>query len=128
MGATTPRASRNARRALRVLDPRSESPGESRARALLVLNGVPRPECNRDIIVRGEWLARVDMCWPEARLIVEYDGLVHLSESRRRRDAQRRNLLQDAGWLVIVLTAADLGKPWLMAALVKQTLTARTPR
>jgi len=118
----------SARRALPLLDERSESPGESLTRAHLVLNGVPRPECNHDIVVHGEWLARADLCWPLARLIVEYDGLVHLEERVRRSDAQRRNLLQEAGWLVIVFTAEDLKRPWLMATHVKRALSARTPR
>ncbi len=39
-----------ARRALPLLDPRSESPGESLVRAHLLLAGVPRPECNLNII------------------------------------------------------------------------------
>jgi very-short-patch-repair endonuclease len=68
--------------------------------------------------VRGEWLARADLAWPAQRVIVEYDGLVHLDEQRRRSDAQRRNLLQEAGWLVIVFTAADLKRPWTMAPMV----------
>ena len=69
-----------ARLSLPHLDPRSESPGESLARAHLVLAGVPRPECNADIIENGEWLARADMRWRKAKLIVEYDGAVHLGE------------------------------------------------
>jgi hypothetical protein len=117
-----------ARLSLPHLDPRSESPGESLARAHLVLTGVPRPECNADIIENGEWLARADMRWRRAKVIVEYDGAVHLSEERRRADAARRNLLQAAGWLVIVFTANDLRRPWLMANLVKQALRERGER
>ena len=117
----------NARRALPLLDPAAESPGESLTRAHLVLNGVPRPECNRDIIVNGEWLARADLCWPDQKLIVEFDGRVHEDDLQRRRDARRRNLLQEAGWLVIVFTADDLRRPWLMASHVKRALRARTP-
>ena len=117
-----------ARLSLPHLDPRSESPGESLARAHLVLAGVPRPECNADIIENGEWLARADMRWRRAKLIVEYDGAVHLSEGQRRSDATRRNLLQGAGWLVIVFTANDLRRPWLMANLVRQALRERGER
>ena len=117
-----------ARLSLPHLDPRSESPGESLARAHLVLAGVPRPECNADIIENGEWLARADMRWRRAKLIVEYDGAVHLSEEHRRSDASRRNLLQAAGWQVIVFTANDLRRPWIMASLVSQTLRERGER
>ncbi len=117
-----------ARQALPLLDARAESPSESLVRCHLLLQGIPRPVCNLDIVVDGEWLARADLAWPECRVIVEYDGSVHLSEARRRSDAARRNLLQDAGWLVIVFTASDLGRPWAMANLVRSALKARTPR
>ena len=117
-----------ARRALQLLDPRAESPSESLVRCHLVLAGIPRPVCNLDIIVDGEWLARADLAWLEQRLIGEYDGAVHLSERSRRADAARRNLLQDAGWQVIVFTARDLAHPWEMANLVRSALRSRTPR
>lgn len=116
----------NARYALTLVDARAESPGESLVRVHLMLGSVPQPECNIDIVVRGEWLARADLAWPAQRVIVEYDGLVHLDEQRRRSDAQRRNLLQEAGWLVIVFTAADLKRPWTMAPMVLNALRARS--
>jgi hypothetical protein len=112
----------SARRALQLLDGASESPGESLTRFHLLECGVPRPVCNFNVIVDGEWCARVDLAWPGERVAVEYDGIVHLSETARRRDAARRNLLQDVGWTVIVFTAADLKYPWAMAALVRSAL------
>lgn len=116
-----------ARRCLAWLDARAESPGESWVRAHLRAAGLPAPECNADIVVRGEWLARADLSWPAARLIVEYDGAVHSGPRQRRRDARRLNLLQQAGWLVIVLTADDLRQPWLMVGLVAGALRDRMP-
>ena len=116
-----------ARTALEMLDPGSESPGESIVRTHLVVDGLPRPVCNMDIVVDGGWLARADLAWPRFRVIVEYDGLGHLDEQQRRTDAARRNLLQDAGWLVIVFTASDLRQPWAMTSLVRSALTSRTP-
>ena len=115
-----------ARATLPMLDPWSESPGESMVRYLLVIGGVPRPQCNVDIHdAWGGWLARADLAWVKERVIVEYDGQVHLSEDQRRRDAARRNLLQDAGWIVIVVTARDLRQPWHMCALVVSALRSR---
>ncbi len=121
------RGVRSARVALPILDGRAESPGESWLRCHLVLCGVPRPSCNYDVVVDGEWLARADIAWPERRVIVEYDGIVHLAERQRRHDAARRNLLQEAGWLVIVFTAADLRHPEAMADMVKSALRRRAP-
>jgi hypothetical protein len=117
-----------ARRALPLLDPGAESPSESIVRCQLVLDGVPRPVCNYEVIVRGEWIARVDLAWPDERVAVEYDGAVHGQERVRRADAARRNLLQDAGWLVIVLTARDLHRPADTAALVRSALRSRSSR
>jgi len=117
-----------ARTARPLLDPRSESAPESLVRCHMVLAGLPRPVCNLDIVEDGEWLARADLAWPDQRVIVEYDGNVHLDEARRRADAARRNLLQDRGWLVIVLTARDLAHPHQMVALVRSALRSHPAR
>lgn len=113
------------RAAYSVLDAASESPGESRARFLLVTKGVPAPVCNLDIWANGRWIARVDMAWPEQKVVVEYDGAGHREERQRRRDAQRLNELQAAGWLVIVLTADDLTHPERTVQLVRCALASR---
>lgn len=114
-----------ARTALPLLDRRSESPQESVVRAHIVLFGLPRPVCNLDVFHDGMWLARVDLAWPEALLAVEYDGMGHLDEAQRRRDAWRRNALQRAGWLVITLTADDLRHPELMCRRIAEALRQR---
>lgn len=114
-----------ARTALPLLDPRSESPRESIVRVHLVRYGLPRPVCNMDVFHDDVWVARVDIAWPEALLAVEYDGMGHLDEGQRRRDAWRRNALQRAGWLVITLTADDLRHPELMCRRIAQALAER---
>lgn len=113
------------RAAVPILDGAAESPAESWVRVLLIDAKLPRPICNLDIHFRGRWLARVDMAWPEFRVIVEYDGMGHLDERQRRRDAERLNALQAAGWLVIVLTADDLRRPEHVIALVRSALDSR---
>jgi hypothetical protein len=112
----------NVRRAAPILDGRSESPGESWVRTLLVKSGLPAPQCNVDVYEGDLWLARVDMVWFEERVIVEYDGGGHVDERQRRRDAERLNALQAAGWRVIVLTADDLKRPRQTVGLVRQAL------
>lgn len=121
------RGIRSARLALPHPNPQAESPGESLARHALVTHGVPRPECGFDVIVDGGWFARADMAWPRARLTVEYDGLVHITEEQRRKDVARRIILQDAGWTLIVFTAADLKHSETMAALVNAALHRANP-
>ncbi len=112
----------NIRRALPLLDPRAESPGESRTRMMLLAGRIRAPRCNFDVFVNGRWIARVDMAWLAEKVIVEYDGAGHLDEKQRRRDAERLNQLQAAGWRVIVLTADDLRRPEATCALVRRAL------
>lgn len=59
-------------------------------------------------------------------MIVEYDGAVHLEDAQRRRDAVRRNELQEAGWLVVTLTSDDLRRTDHMIARVRRALETRT--
>jgi very-short-patch-repair endonuclease len=68
------------------------------------------------------------MLWEAERVIVEYDGIVHLTEEQRRRDAARRNVLQQAGYYLIVFTARDLRHPEAMINLVQSALRERGAR
>lgn len=112
------------RAAVPILDGGAESPAESWVRVLFVDGDLPAPRCNVDIMHGDQWIARVDMVWVDERVIVEYDGAVHLDEGQRRRDAERLNALQAAGWRVIVLTADDLRRPRQTVALVRDALAA----
>ncbi len=80
-----------------------------------------------DVFDAGTWLARVDLLWQPERVVVEYDGRVHLPEEQRRKDALRRNLLQEAGYDLLVFTAADLRHPERMCALVRSALRRAAP-
>jgi very-short-patch-repair endonuclease len=91
---------------VRYADARSESPMESRLRLLLVRAGLDglQPQ----YIVRtasGGFVARVDLAYVAARVIVEYDGAWHWKQ--RRADDRRRDRLRDLGWTVIVVSAED---------------------
>lgn len=96
--------------ALEQIDPRSESGPETRLRLVLVRAGLPRPEVNHVIRdpATGAFVARVDLAWPDARLVVEYDGDHHREQAQWGRDLRRRERLEALGWTVVVLTAADL--------------------
>lgn len=94
-------------RLLDDVDPRSESPMESRSRVRLIRAGLPRPVCQHEVYDGfGAFVARLDMAWPDAKVAVEYDGAWHWSS--RRYDDRRRDRLRDLGWTVIVLSADDL--------------------
>ncbi|HYO04888.1 MAG TPA: DUF559 domain-containing protein [Mycobacterium sp.] len=115
-----------ARQAVPLLDGRAESPMESWTRVTLALAELPPPEVGAEVRDEyGTWLARADLVWRQAKLIVEYDGRVHLGERQRRIDAQRHNLLVAAGWTVLHITADEvLRRPWALEALVRDCLAA----
>jgi hypothetical protein len=68
---------RRVRQAFELVDGRSQSPPESWVRVACVLAGLPAPIPQFDVIADGTWLGRVDLAWPEARVIVEYEGEYH---------------------------------------------------
>jgi Protein of unknown function (DUF559) len=97
-----------ARRAFDLADPRSESPPESWVRVACALGGLPAPIPQFDVVHEGTWLARVDLAWPEARVVVEYEGEHHFDGLQIARDDVRLQRLVATGWTVIRLSAADL--------------------
>lgn len=96
------------RRACELVDGRSGSPPESWVRVACALAGLPAPVPQYDVIHRGAWLGRVDLAWPDARLVVEYEGEYHFDGLQIAKDDQRYERLVAAGWSVIRLSAADL--------------------
>jgi hypothetical protein len=91
-----------------LVDGRSQSPPESWTRVACVRAGLPVPVPQYVVIEGGEFLGKVDLAWPEARLIVEYEGPHHFDEAKRREDDERYRRLAAAGWTIIRLTTADL--------------------
>lgn len=84
-----------------------DSPMETRLRMLLVLGGLPEPGVNH--IVRhadGSWRRRYDLWYPEAQLVVEYDGRQHAEDTEQwQSDLDRREEFDDEGIRVLVVTA-----------------------
>jgi hypothetical protein len=100
--------SRRVRRAFELVDGRSESPPESWVRVACALAGLPAPVPQYDVVHDGVWLARSDLAWPEARVVVEYEGEYHFDGVQIARDDVRIQRLIAAGWRVIRLAAHDL--------------------
>ena len=94
---------------LRLAEPRSESPMETRLRLLLLDAGVPVATAQFEVRdLAGALLGRVDLAWPALRLAVEYDGDQHRDPQQFRDDVARLNALRLAGWTVLRFTADDV--------------------
>ncbi len=120
------RGSRQVRRVLDLADPRSESPPESLVRVACVLAGLPAPVPQYDVLGHGRWLGRVDLAWPEQRVLVEYEGEHHFDGVQIVRDDARLARLTAAGWLVIRLAAADLRALDDVVARIRAALSERS--
>jgi len=112
---------RQARRAVVLLDPRSESPGESVSRVRLHEDGLPAPELQHGIYDgNGRFVARVDFSWEEQRTVGEFDGKIKygrlLKSGQSLQDAifaekVREDALRDLGWQIVRWLWADLYRP-----------------
>ncbi|MBY6062442.1 endonuclease domain-containing protein [Microbacterium esteraromaticum] len=118
------RGARLRTRALDLSDLRAESPRESMVRVILVEAGLPRPECNVDILDNGRFVARVDMLFPEAKLIVEYDGDYHRDPDQWSKDQIRRAELEALGYRVTVVTRRDFDEPTALVTRIRRLLRA----
>jgi len=114
-------------RALRWVRPGTDSLYETRTRLVLVHAGLPEPAVNRPVRCAGSGVPfNLDMAYAAERIGVEYDGAVHVGDRDQMEfDARRRRLLQDDGWLLITVTAAQLRASAQVVASVEQALVLR---
>lgn len=99
-----------ARTAVRLADPRSESPGESLSRVRMWRARLPEPKLQHEVWTRVG-LVRADYFWPEPGVVAEFDGALKYRRSsfgqaaedvvwheRERERALRRLGLEIARW------------------------------
>lgn len=87
---------------------KTQSPKESELLALIRRFALPEPVAQFPVRVRGEQYY-ADLAYPEARVLVEYDGfLVHVDPAQFARDRQRQNALVLGGWVVLRFSKVDL--------------------
>lgn len=113
-----------ARRAVALLDPRSESAGESTSRVVLVDLGLAPSDLQHDVQdAAGRLVGRADFAWEQQRTLGEFDGRVKygalLRPGERIEDAvwrekRREDALRDLGWQVVRWTWADLMQPQVL--------------
>ena len=119
-----------AKRAFRLVRAGTDSIYETRTRLVLTDAGLPVPSVNPAVWCPSVGRTyHVDMGYEQARIGVEYDGLVHVGDRLQMTiDADRRRNLQDAGWLIITVTAAGLRQPQDFVRSVENALILRTGR
>jgi very-short-patch-repair endonuclease len=102
----------------------SSSPKESALRLILVDGGLPEPVQDHDVYDAGQWIATLDLAYPELRIGIEYDGSGHRTQVQFEKDVRRLERLAEAGWTILRFTARDLRGAEL--AIVQRVARART--
>jgi hypothetical protein len=99
-----------AREVVSLVDPRSESQGESFTRVVIIDEGFPVPSLQVWVHdEQGRPLFRLDHAYERLKIAVEYDGEQHHTfPEDQERDARRRAWLRAHGWIVIVVTKSEL--------------------
>jgi len=115
---------RRARRIVPLVRAGAESPPETLVRLMLRFARLPEPEVNGVIAdTLGQFLARGDLVFRAWKVVVEYDGAHHRTDAHTwAHDLRRRELLEAAGWIVIVITATDLSRPTEVVTRVHEAL------
>jgi hypothetical protein len=103
------RGIRVGRESLGLLDAGAQSPKETWLRLLLIDAGLPRPRTQIPVFDEfGELVAYLDMGWEDIKVAAEYDGEQHRKDRwQYTRDNRRREVLEQLGWIVIRVLAAD---------------------
>ena len=98
---------------------------ETRLRWLLLKARLPMPEVQTDLYDdAGELVGRADLYYPQAHLVIEYDGGNH--RDRLVSDNRRQNSLIRAGYRMLRFTAPDVyGRPRAVANEVRGYLSGR---
>ena len=120
-------------RVVQLSDGRSESVGETRTRLLVHDHGLPLPVLQFRIEhPSGRLVARVDLAWPEHRLLLEFDGKIKYLELRRPgetveeavlREKRREDLIRElTGYRLIRVDWSDLETPERTAARIRRAL------
>jgi hypothetical protein len=116
---------RRAEQAIKLSDPRAESPPESLVRLHLALAGLPSPVPQFVVTHSGEFVARLDLAWPDWKFALEYDGQWHADPGQLGRDRRRLRTLNALGWYLYPVTSADLHHLDTLADSVRTLLTQR---
>ncbi|WP_255467167.1 hypothetical protein [Raoultibacter phocaeensis] len=90
--------------------------------------GIERPQLNYQVDVPSSMRSvtdraycKADLCWPEAKLCVEYDSKkYHLDPERQESDSRRRNTLVVLGFTMMVVSRGQIADGGAFNRLAKQ--------
>lgn len=117
---------RRARRAAELVREGSESPRETRLRLLMVLAGLPEPECNIELGDERGFIARVDLYLRTWRVAGEYEGDQHRTDpDTYARDLRRYERLVAFGVLPVRVAKAHLKRPRDVVMRIFEALVSR---
>jgi len=114
------------RRLFAQVVPGTDSLYETRTRLVLIRAGLPVPAVNYRVGCRSGFTYYLDLAYVREKVAVEYDGAVHVANRvQMEADAIRRRDLQSEGWLVITVTARQLGQPAQLLRSIEEALILR---
>jgi hypothetical protein len=114
------------RDSLAMLDPGSESPMESRVRAILLLGGLHGMVSNLAVTLPGVRATyRLDLAYPHEKVAIEFQGGYHHDLAQWQSDMTRASRLHAHGWVVMLLNVRDLDDPAELVSRVRRELAAR---
>ena len=92
-----------------LVDPRSQSPGESILRLRWYDTALPRPECQVEVPTPWRSSYWLDIGLPEIRFAAEYDGEEFHGDDDEAHDAERREWMRtEEGWTIVVARRANV--------------------
>lgn len=116
----------NARRAAELVRKRVESPRETGLRLVVVLAGLPEPECNVELGDEWFFLGRVDLYLRAWNLALEYEGDQHRTDpGTYAKDLTRSEDLTASGVGMIRVAKEHLRHPCAVVWRVYRALVAR---
>lgn len=122
----TGRSCRRARRAGELVRARVESPRETRLRLMVVLTGLPEPECNVELGDEWCFIGRVDLYLRAWNIALEYEGDHHRTDAKTYGDDLRRyEQLAAAGVLAIRVSKDHMRRPREVVRRVHAALVSR---
>jgi hypothetical protein len=118
------------RDALPILSGGSASVRESWVRVLIIDAELPPPTVQVEVMNQwGRRLGHCDLGWPYLRIGLEYEGDHHRTDQQQwQYDIRRYREMEQAGWVVIRVTAADLADSRSRSAFIRRlrsTISAR---